>query len=62
MVGAEFDPQPFHFDEEAARYTIFGGLAASGWNQNDEAVQVIIATLVVPRPPDTGRRGDRQRD
>jgi len=28
----EFDPQPFHLDEEAARSTMFGGLAASGWH------------------------------
>jgi acyl dehydratase len=28
--AAEFDPQPFHLDEEAARDTIFRGLAASG--------------------------------
>jgi acyl dehydratase len=28
----EFDPQPFHLDDEAARSTIFGGLAASGWH------------------------------
>jgi acyl dehydratase len=118
--AAEFDPQPFHLDEDAARGTMFGGLAASGWhtaaltmrllvesdlkpadgivgagfdefrwsrpvrpgdelrieaevlevrpsrsrpeqglikvrtttlNQNDEAVQVIIANLVVPRRP-----------
>lgn len=28
----EFDPQPFHLDEEAARDTFFGGLAASGWH------------------------------
>ncbi len=28
----EFDPQPFHLDEEAARKTMFGGLAASGWH------------------------------
>ena len=27
--AAEFDPQPFHLDEEAARGSIFGGLAAS---------------------------------
>ena len=118
--AAEFDPQIFHLDEEAARGTIFGGLAASGWhtaavtmrllvesgfnpaggivgagvdelrwprpvrpgdelrvesevlgvrpsksrpdqgllkvqmttlNQNDEAVQVFIANLIVPRSP-----------
>jgi acyl dehydratase len=28
----EFDPQPFHTDEEAAKDTFFGGLAASGWH------------------------------
>jgi acyl dehydratase len=28
----EFDPQPFHMDEEAAEATFFGGLAASGWH------------------------------
>ena len=29
--AAEFDPQPFHLDEAAARASMFGGLAASGW-------------------------------
>jgi len=28
----EFDPQPFHTDPEAARGTLFRGLAASGWH------------------------------
>jgi acyl dehydratase len=28
----EFDPQPFHIDPEAAKETLFGGLAASGWH------------------------------
>ena len=30
--AAEFDPQPFHLDEEAAKGTLLGGLAASGWH------------------------------
>lgn len=30
--AAEFDPQPFHLDEEAAAESFFGGLAASGWH------------------------------
>ncbi|RZU01040.1 MaoC family dehydratase [Rivibacter subsaxonicus] len=30
--AAEFDPQPFHLDEEAAKASLFGGLAASGWH------------------------------
>jgi acyl dehydratase len=28
----QFDPQPFHLDEEAARRSIFGGIIASGWH------------------------------
>ena len=28
----EFDPQPFHLDAAAARDSILGGLAASGWH------------------------------
>lgn len=27
----KYDPQPFHLDEEAGRQSLFGGLAASGW-------------------------------
>jgi acyl dehydratase len=30
--AAAFDPQPFHLDDERARGTLFGGLAASGWH------------------------------
>ena len=30
--AAEFDPQPFHLDDEAARSSIVGRLAASGWH------------------------------
>lgn len=28
----QFDPQPFHLDEAAARQTMAGGLIASGWH------------------------------
>jgi acyl dehydratase len=30
--AAEFDPQPMHLDEDAARASMLGGLAASGWH------------------------------
>ncbi len=30
--AAQFDPQPFHTDEETAKDTFFKGLAASGWH------------------------------
>ena len=27
----EWDPQPFHLDDEAAEASVLGGLCASGW-------------------------------
>ncbi|HEX6707729.1 MAG TPA: MaoC family dehydratase [Albitalea sp.] len=30
--ASEFDPQPFHLDDEAGRRSLFGGLVASGWH------------------------------
>lgn len=30
--ASEFDPQPFHLDEEAGKASLLGGLAASGWH------------------------------
>lgn len=30
--ASEFDPQPFHLEDEAARKSMLGGLAASGWH------------------------------
>lgn len=28
----QYDPQPFHIDPVAAKHTLFGGLAGSGWH------------------------------
>ena len=30
--AAEYDPQPMHLDEQAARDSLLGGLVASGWH------------------------------
>ncbi len=30
--ASEFDPQPFHLDQQAGEASILGGLAASGWH------------------------------
>ena len=30
--AAQWDPQPFHLDGEAARASMYGGLIASGWH------------------------------
>ena len=32
QFARDFDPQPFHLDEEAGKASLFGGLAASGWH------------------------------
>lgn len=37
----QYDPQPFHLDEDAARGTFFGGLAASGWQVACLAMRMI---------------------
>ena len=40
--ASEFDPQPFHLDEEAAENTVFKGLAASGWHTAAIAMNLAI--------------------
>jgi acyl dehydratase len=47
--AAEFDPQPFHTDEEAAKQTVFKGLAASGWHT--AAIAMNLAVKVRPFGP-----------
>jgi acyl dehydratase len=37
----QFDPQPFHVDEEAARASLFGGLCASGWHSCAMAMRMM---------------------
>ena len=38
----EFDPQPFHLDDEAAKHTMLGGLSASGWHTAAIAMRLAI--------------------
>jgi acyl dehydratase len=40
--AAEFDPQPFHLDEAAAKESVFGGLAASGWHTAAATMRLIV--------------------
>lgn len=46
--GAEFDPQPFHLDEDQARNTLFGGLAASGWHTAAIVMRLIVDSDLRP--------------
>lgn len=40
--AAEFDPQPFHLDEAAAKTSIFRGLSASGWHTAAVAMHLLV--------------------
>ena len=46
--AAEFDPQPFHLDDEAARDTIFRGLAASGWHTAALTMRLLVESDLRP--------------
>jgi acyl dehydratase len=40
----QFDPQPFHLDEEAGKETLFKGLVASGWHTAAMTMSLIVKT------------------
>lgn len=42
----QFDPQPFHTDEEAAADTIYGGLIASGWHTVSLFMRLLVDGLL----------------
>src|SRR5437764_11133470 len=46
--AAEFDPQPFHLDEEAARGSLFRGLAASGWHTAAMTMRLLVESELKP--------------
>jgi acyl dehydratase len=38
----QFDPQPFHLDNEAAKNTLLSGLAASGWHTAAITMRLLV--------------------
>ena len=46
--AAEFDPQPFHLDEAAARRSIFGGLTVSGWYTVAATMRLLVESELKP--------------
>ena len=72
----EFDPQPFHLDEAAAKASVFGGLAASGWHTAAVAMRLLVdgglplgngiiglgGDLAWPKPTRPGDFARRKRD
>jgi acyl dehydratase len=43
----QFDPQPFHVDEEAAKHSIFGSLCASGWHTAALAMKLTVENFLL---------------
>jgi acyl dehydratase len=39
-----FDPQPFHLDPQAAKGTLFQGLAASGWHTAAVTMRLLVTS------------------
>src|SRR5690606_4512024 len=59
----QFDPLPFHLDEDAARQSLLGGLAASGWQTGALTLRMLaddflaeIAALGLARVENLKRR------
>jgi len=46
--ATEFDPQPFHLDEAAARQSFFGELTASGWYTAAVSMRLLMETGLKP--------------
>jgi acyl dehydratase len=42
----EFDPLPFHLDEDAAKRSLLGGLAASGWQTAGLALRLLVEAFL----------------
>jgi acyl dehydratase len=56
--AAAFDPQPFHLDEDAARDTLFQGLAASGWHTAALTMRLLVDSPVRPANGIIGAGGE----
>src|SRR2546426_6348442 len=59
--GSEFYPQPFHLDEEAARDTMFGGLAAGGWHTAAITMRLLVESDLKPAGGIVGAGADEFR-
>ncbi|AQL43404.1 acyl dehydratase [Halorientalis sp. IM1011] len=53
----QYDPQEFHTDPEAAKDTMFGGLAASGWHTAAVCMRLLVETMENAEWASQGARG-----
>ena len=42
----EYDPQPMHLNPNAASFTIYGGLIASGWHTGALFMRLLVRNLI----------------
>jgi acyl dehydratase len=56
--AAKYDPQPFHLDAEAAKASLFGGLAASGWHSAAMMMRLIVDSEFRPAGGIVGGGGE----
>ena len=42
----QYDPQPMHLDPNAASFTIYGGLIASGWHTGALFMSLLVRNLI----------------
>ena len=56
--AAQFDPQPFHLNEDAAGSSFFGGLAASGWHTAALTMRLLVDSGFRPAGGIIGTRAE----
>jgi acyl dehydratase len=44
--AAQFDPQPFHLDADAAKDSLFKGLVASGWHTAAISMRLLVTSAL----------------
>ena len=44
--ATQFDPQPFHLNDEAAKASVFGNLCASGWHTCSMAMRLMVTNFL----------------
>jgi len=43
----EYDPQPFHLDDQSAGESFFGGLVASGWHTAAITMRLLVTSMPI---------------
>lgn len=57
QFAENYDPQPFHLDDDAAAQTHFGRLSASGWHTCSMAMRMMVDEMKVNKQAGLGSPG-----